>query len=116
MPKLTEEQKKKQRQELYNYRNILYPQLKKRSDRWRTRCKEAERENRELREGYGKAGKEIEKTPASGGRVAGNRVRKKAGIEAEEKNNTLYRSAGFRRRNGRASGEKQEETKAEDTR
>jgi transposase len=61
MPKLTEEQKKKQRQELYNYRNILYPQLKKRSDRWRTRCKEAERENRELREGYGKAGKEIEK-------------------------------------------------------
>jgi hypothetical protein len=61
MPKLTEEQKKKQRQELYNYRNILYPQLKKRSDRWRTRCKEAERENRELREGYVKAGKEIEK-------------------------------------------------------
>jgi predicted RNase H-like nuclease (RuvC/YqgF family) len=116
MPKLTEEQKKKQRQELYNYRNILYPQLKKRSDRWRTRCKEAERENRELREGYGKAGKEIEKLRLQVEELQEIAYGKKRVSRQKKKNNTLYRSAGFRRRNGRASGEKQEETKAEDTR
>jgi len=61
MPKLTHEQFLKQRQELYNYRNILYPQLKERSQKVRQKLKHVQEENEELKASNKQANKTIEK-------------------------------------------------------
>jgi transposase len=61
MPKRTPEQLLKQRQELYNYRNLLYPQSQERGQRLRRELKEVKQELKETKKDKDRLAQVVEK-------------------------------------------------------
>ena len=61
MPKLNEKQSRQRFQELYYYKNLLYPTLKERSDKVRIKNKDLNIENKRLHKELKEKDKKMEK-------------------------------------------------------